>query len=140
MINFFLTYIKNRINNLLYLDDYIQKNNINFHIETRIKSKKKILYKIFDKKRIPIDIFGIRIIYNNLNNIYDTNTAYIIENILRRNFFEIPFFYDNYIANPKNNLYQSIHFYFYFLLLFEIQIRNNDMHITCINGTASNYY
>ena len=101
---------------------------------------KKILYKIFHKKRIPIDIFGIRIIYNNLNNTNDINTAYIIENILRSNFFEIPFFYDNYISNPKNNLYQSIHFYFYFLLLFEIQIRNNDMHITCINGTASNYY
>ena len=140
MINYFITSIKNKIYNLLYLDEDIQKNNINFNIETRIKSKNKIFHKIFYKKRIPIDVFGLRIIYNNSKDIFDTNTAYIIENILRNNFFEIPFFYDNYIENPKNNLYQSIHFYFYFFLLFEIQIRNNHIHLNSINGTASNYY
>ena len=36
MINYFLTKIKNRIYNLLYLDDYMQKNNIIFNIETHI--------------------------------------------------------------------------------------------------------
>ena len=30
MINYFLTRIKNRITNLLYLDDHFQKNNIFF--------------------------------------------------------------------------------------------------------------
>ena len=140
MINYFITSIKNKIYNILYLDQHIQKNNINLNIETRIKTKNKIFHKIFLKKRIPIDVFGLRIIYNNSKDIFDTSTAYIIENILRKNFFEIPFFYDNYIENPKNNLYQSIHFYFYFFLLFEIQIRNNHMHLNSINGTASNYY
>ena len=35
MINYFITSIKNKIYNLLYLDEDIQKNNINFNIETR---------------------------------------------------------------------------------------------------------
>ena len=52
------------------LDTLLQKNNINLNIETRIKTKNKIFHKIFLKKRIPIDVFGLRIIYNNSKDIF----------------------------------------------------------------------
>ena len=132
--------IKNKINNILYYDNYLKNNNINYVISSRIKTKEKIIYKIFNKKKIPQDIFGIRIIYSNPNNFNDTITAYNIQNSLKKNFFECHYFYDDYIENPKQNLYQSIHLYFFYLILFEIQIRNEKMHNICINGSASNYY
>ena len=114
-------------------------NNIIINYESRIKSRERIIKKI-QKYKVPYDIYGLRIIYNDTNNIYNTQYAYTIKNILTSNFNTLDFLYDDYIANPKINNYQSLHIYVFTNILMEIQIRNNLMHTIAINGSASNYY
>jgi guanosine-3',5'-bis(diphosphate) 3'-pyrophosphohydrolase len=114
-------------------------NNIIINYESRIKSRERIIKKI-QKYKVPYDIYGLRIIYNDTNNIYNSQYAYTIQNILTSNFNTLDFLYDDYIANPKSNNYQSIHIYVLTNILIEIQIRNSFMHNVAINGTASNYY
>jgi GTP pyrophosphokinase len=114
-------------------------NNIIINYESRIKSGARIIKKI-QKKKIPYDIYGLRIIYNDSNNIYNTQYAYTIKNILTSNFNTLDFLYDDYIANPKSNNYQSLHVYVLTNILIEIQIRNSFMHNVALNGSASNYY
>tara|TARA_Y100000992_G_scaffold302656_1_gene278026 strand:- start:8735 stop:9166 length:432 start_codon:yes stop_codon:yes gene_type:complete len=139
IFNYYVNIFINKLTNILNKNTFIN-NNINFSIEYRIKNFDKIKYKLFYKKKIINDYIGARIIYNNKNDYNDINTAYIIKNIIKKNFVTFDYFYDDYILNPKNNNYQSIHLYiFYYFFLIEFQIRNEKMHINCLNGTASNY-
>jgi GTP pyrophosphokinase len=114
-------------------------NNLNIYYEKRIKSKKRIISKL-QKFKIPYDMYGLRIIYNDDADYYNTNIAYIIKNIIYDNFNTLDFISDDYIAIPKNNNYQSLHLYIVCNLLIEIQIRNTNMHNVSVNGTASDYY
>jgi GTP pyrophosphokinase len=114
-------------------------NNIIINYESRIKSRERIIKKI-QKYKVPYDIYGLRIIYNDTNNIYNSQYAYTIKNILTSNFNTLDFLYDDYIANPKSNNYQSLHIYVLTNILIEIQIRNSLMHNVALNGSASNYY
>ena len=122
---------------LCYNNNY--NKNIIINYESRIKSRQRIIQKI-QKNRVPYDIYGLRIIYNDSNNIYNSQFAYTIKNILTSNFNTLDFLYDDYIANPKINNYQSLHIYVLTNILIEIQIRNSFMHNVAINGSASNYY
>jgi len=123
-------------NNLIH--NY-SNNNLNIYYEKRIKSKKRIISKL-QKFKIPYDIYGLRIIYNDDADYYNTKIAYIIKNIICDNFNTLDFISDDYIARPKNNNYQSLHVYIVFNLLIEIQIRNTNMHNVSVNGSASDYY
>jgi guanosine-3',5'-bis(diphosphate) 3'-pyrophosphohydrolase len=114
-------------------------NNIVINYESRIKSRERIIKKI-QKYKVPYDIYGLRIIYNDTNNIYNSQYAYTIKTIITSNFNTLDFLYDDYIANPKSNNYQSLHIYVLTNILLEIQIRNSFMHNIAINGSASNYY
>jgi len=114
-------------------------NDLNIYYEKRIKSKKRIISKL-QKFKIPYDIYGLRIIYNDDTDYYNTKIAYIIKNIIYDNFNTLDFISDDYIARPKNNNYQSLHVYIVFNLLIEIQIRNSNMHNVSVNGSASDYY
>ena len=107
--------------------------------EKRIKSKERIIKKIQNYK-VPYDIYGLRIIYNDSNNYHNYDFAYTIKNILISNFNTLDYLYDDYIAKPKINNYQSLHVYVLTNMLLEIQIRNSFMHSVAINGSASNYY
>ena len=139
IFNNLINTLVNKLTFILNENSYI-KNNIDFTIYYRIKNFDKIKYKLFYKNKIINDYIGTRIIYNNKNISNDTDTAYLIEKIIKKNFFTVDYFYDDYILFPKENNYQSIHLYFFFyFFLVEFQIRNEEMHINCLNGTASNY-
>ena len=114
-------------------------NNININYESRIKSQTRIIKKI-TKRKIPYDIYGLRIIYE--DSLYSNNAkfAYNIKDLLYTNFYSLDYLYDDYIQYPKSNNYQSLHVYIITNILIEVQIRNNLMNINAINGTASNYY
>jgi len=132
----------NTITNIKELVDSsttIYKNTINIDYEQRIKSQKRIIEKI-NKRRIPYDIYGLRIIYEDSLDINNNKIAYAIKNLLYTNFCTIDCFYDDYIQYPKINNYQSLHIYIVTNILIEVQIRNSLMHLNAINGTASNYY
>ena len=141
--NTLLTINSNKITQVIDKELCCNNNNYNKNIiinyESRIKSRERIIQKI-QKNKIPYDIYGLRIIYNDSNNIYNSQFAYTIKNILISNFNTLDFLYDDYIANPKINNYQSLHIYVLTNILIEIQIRNSFMHNVAINGSASNYY
>ena len=118
---------------------YNKNKHLNIYYEKRIKSKERIISKI-QKFKIPYDIYGLRIIYDDNTNYYNTNFAYSIKNIIHNNFDTLNFIYDDYIEKPKSNNYQSLHLYVVTTLLIEIQIRNTNMHNIAINGSASHYY
>ena len=90
----------------------------------RIKHKYGI-YKKYSKVNVPIrDVVGFRIIVDTIENCYS------VENILKEVW---PFYndlYNDYIQNPKNTGYKSIHNSFRFSknLEAEVQIRTNEMH------------
>ena len=127
----------NKIINII--DTNFIDNKFDIYYERRIKSNKRMFSKL-QKFRIPYDIYGLRIIYNDKTNYYNTESAYIIKNIIRENFNSLDFISDDYIEKPKANNYQSLHLYVVTPLLIEIQIRNSNMHNIAINGSASHYY
>ena len=141
--NTLLTINSNKITQVIDKELCCNNNNYNKNIiinyESRLKTRARIIQKI-QKNKIPYDIYGLRIIYNDSNNIYNSQFAYTIKNILISNFNTLDFLYDDYIANPKINNYQSLHIYVLTNILIEIQIRNSFMHNVAINGSASNYY
>ena len=131
----------NTIGNIIDLVDSesLYKNTVNINYEQRIKSQKRIIEKI-NKRRIPHDIYGLRIIYEDSLDINNSDIAYAIKNILYTNFYTIDCLYDDYIKYPKINNYQSLHVYIVTNILIEVQIRNSLMHFNAVNGTASNYH
>jgi guanosine-3',5'-bis(diphosphate) 3'-pyrophosphohydrolase len=140
--NKLLTINTNNIIQVITKEVYNNNNNNNNKIinyESRLKSRERIIKKI-QKYKVPYDIYGLRIIYNDSNNIYNSEFAYTIKNILTSNFKTLDYLYDDYIASPKINNYQSLHLYILTNILIEIQIRNSFMHNIAINGSASNYY
>jgi (p)ppGpp synthase/HD superfamily hydrolase len=141
--NYLLTSNNNKIIRVITTELHSNNNNNNNNIiinyESRLKSRERIIKKI-QKYKVPYDIYGLRIVYNDTNNIYNSQYAYTIQNILTANFNTLDFLYDDYIANPKSNNYQSLHLYVLTNILLEIQIRNSFMHNIAINGSASNYY
>ena len=129
---------KNKLSNCITKQINFQDVTIDF--ESRIKSIDRIKQKI-NRKKIPFDIFGLRIIYNDTKLVNNTYIAYQIKDLFYKNFLHIDFLADDYIENPKSNNYQSLHIYIiiYFFII-EIQIRNQEMHYIATNGTASIYH
>ena len=137
--NYLLTSNNNKIIRVITKELHNNNNNIIINYESRLKSRERIIKKI-QKYKVPYDIYGLRIVYNDTNNIYNSQFAYTIKTIITSNFNTLDFLYDDYIANPKSNNYQSLHIYVLTNILLEIQIRNSFMHNMAINGSASNYY
>lgn len=133
-------YIKNNIKHKIETNKYIVNNNISIAYESRIKNNKKILNNLLYKQKFyPHDIYGFRIIYNNIDNKNDILTCYIIKNIIENEYNICNKLYDDYIKSPKNNNYKSLHLYIKSPLLIEIQVRNNEMHKCALFGSASKY-
>jgi (p)ppGpp synthase/HD superfamily hydrolase len=131
-------------NNILVIKELITnklvyKNSISIDYNSRIKSQKRIIQKI-NRLRIPYDIYGLRIIYEDSLDMNNSQFAYIIKDFICNNFYTIDYLYDDYIQYPKINNYQSLHVYIITNILIEVQIRNSLMNFNAINGTASNYY
>ena len=126
---------KNIKKDLLH-DESISYYNINIEIKYRIKKTEKILHKIKKKKKYPMDIIGLRIVYDSDN---EDISFKILSNIERNNFV-IPNTYKNYINNKKINDYQSLHIcILYYIIPIEIQIRNLEMDHIINYGKPSNY-
>ena len=140
LLNYSNTLFTININKLIrVIDKEVIHKNIIIHYEKRIKSKERIIKKI-QKYKVTYDIYGLRIIYNDTNNYHNTEFAYSIKNIIQSNFNTLDYLYDDYIAKPKINNYQSLHIYVLTNMLLEIQIRNSFMHNISVNGTAAYYY
>lgn len=127
----------------------LKKNIDLMNIQYRIKSRPKNIYSIFrkmEKQNKPFeeiqDILGLRIITTTVENCYS------ILGILHTMSSPIPETFTDYIANPKSNMYQSIHTTVLMPDLpcrqacgvtVEVQIRTEEMHKTASYGIAAHW-
>ncbi len=110
-------------------------------IEARVYGREKSIYAIYDKVRRGtsfadlMDVFGFRIIVN------DVRSCYHALGVVHSLYKPVPSSFDDYIAIPKPNGYQSLH-----TALFgrqqvrvEVQIRTHEMEEMANHGIAAHW-
>ena len=115
----------------------LEEKKLRAYVTGRAKSFYSI-YKKMKKKDIPFDeihdLYAIRII------VESTDECYRALGIIHSNWTPVPRMFDDYIATPKPNLYQSIHTE---VIIngrpVEIQIRTIDMHYQAEDGIAAHW-
>ncbi|NOQ17343.1 MAG: HD domain-containing protein, partial [Methyloprofundus sp.] len=111
-------------------------------VDADIKGRPKHIYSIWQKmqrKKLPIeelyDLLAVRVIVSN------TAECYEVLGLVHQHWTFIPKEFDDYIANPKNNGYQSLHT----VILdadsnrIEVQIRTQEMHDFAELGVAAHW-
>lgn len=128
------------INNLLK-----EFNITNYKVSSRIKSIYSIYRKLKNKYNFKIEEGNLDESFQRLKDIFaarilveDVKTCYAILGLLQSNFEVIQDEFSDYIAQPKDNGYRSIHtIIIYNGLFLEIQIRTFEMHEYNEFGAAS---
>lgn len=123
------------------LNDALAKSSINCVVEGRVKNlysiyKKIEKYSALGKKFDEIyDLTAIRVIVNNVEDCYSAL------GVLHSLWKPIPGEIDDYISNPKESMYQSLHSTVMCLESYpvEIQIRTLKMHQTAERGIAAHW-
>ena len=123
---------------LIAIKDKLEISEIKAEITGREKNPASIHRKMLNKhtnfSQIN-DIYGFRIIVNNLNK------CYLTLGVLHSLYKPIPGKFKDYIAIPKANGYQSLHTTLFgpFGMPFEIQIRSENMHKLAEAGVAAHW-
>ncbi|MGP1414050.1 MAG: RelA/SpoT family protein [Bacillales bacterium] len=112
--------------------------NIPFEIEARVKSKYSIYKKIYNKGRSfneIFDILALRIITDTVLHCYE------LLGLIHQEYKPIPGRFKDYIAVPKQNMYQSLHTS---IItgdgnIFEVQIRTTEMDEIAERGVAAHW-
>lgn len=115
------------------LKDLKIKGNIDYRIKREIS-----IYRKLKKKDIGInklyDLLGLRIITNSIED------CYAVMGEIHQRYRPIPGRWRDFIANPKNNGYQSIHTTVIAGgIMYEIQIRTKEMHRIAEEGIAAHW-
>lgn len=118
----------------------LAKNN---NVEARVQSRRKSGFSIFKKWQIKgknnvFDILALRVITKNVQDCYTMLGAITNEFVPAEGRMK------DYIANPKKNLYMSLHTTVYLeqdgqKIPFEVQIRTEEMHSYCEYGLAAHW-
>ena len=119
------------------ISELLMDNNVNFEIKARVKSIYSIYNKMQKGKKFSeiYDIYALRIIVN-------TETeCYQVLGLIHSKFKPLAKRFKDYIANPKNNMYQSLHTTVFGPgdKLYEVQIRTHDMDEVAERGIASHW-
>ena len=119
------------------VSDILLENNIDFEIKGRAKSIYSIYNKLQKGRSIDdiYDIYALRVIVDK------TSECYQVLGLIHAKYKPIPKRFKDYIANPKNNMYQSLHttVFGYDGKPYEIQIRTHDMDKVAERGIASHW-
>ncbi len=111
-------------------------------IRAKVSGRPKHIYSIYRKmqrKGVPFealrDIRGVRVIVD------DVPTCYHVLGVVHTHWKPIPGEFDDYIANPKDNSYQSLHTAVLFEdgKILEVQIRTEEMHRNAEYGIAAHW-
>lgn len=113
------------------------------NVEARVQSRRKSAFSIFKKWQIKgknnvFDILALRVITKNVQDCYTMLGA------ISNEFVPAEGRMKDYIANPKKNLYMSLHTTAYLeqdgqKIPFEVQIRTEEMHSYCEYGLAAHW-
>ena len=118
--------------------DILLQNKIEFEIESRVKSIYSIYKKMFVKGHSFSEIYdflALRIITKSELNCYEAL------GLIHAQFKPLPGRFKDYIANPKSNMYQSLHTT---IIagdgnIFEVQIRTHEMDEIAETGVAAHW-
>lgn len=129
ILNNYLNDMKDSIANLL------KENNIEFTIKGRVKNIYSIYNKLCSGKKWEeiYDILAIRILLESEEDCFQ------VAGLIHSKYQQIPSRYKDYINNPKENTYQSLHTTIIGSdkKIYEIQLRTRQMNINAEKGTAS---
>ncbi|MBQ9904469.1 MAG: bifunctional (p)ppGpp synthetase/guanosine-3',5'-bis(diphosphate) 3'-pyrophosphohydrolase [Synergistaceae bacterium] len=119
------------------LEERLSKENI----PCRIKGRSKHIYSIYEKmqrKKISFDelydILAVRVLVS------DVSTCYAVLGVVHAIWLPVPGQFDDYIANPKSNMYQSLHTTVMVSgVPLEVQIRTYEMNNFAEYGVAAHW-
>lgn len=119
------------------LIEILTEHGINFHIKSRVKSVYSIYNKLSTGKKWSdiYDILALRIILDTLED------CYLVVGLIHAKYRPIPKRFKDYIAMPKENMYQSLHTSVFGVdgHIFEIQLRTKEMDEIAEHGIASHW-
>lgn len=117
--------------------ELMNEHNIKFEILYRVKSVRGIYNKLKAGKKWEqiYDLLGLRLLVNKVED------CYLCVGLIHSKYRPIPKRFKDYIANPKNNMYQSLHTTVFGVdgRIFEVQIRTYEMNEVAEHGVASHW-
>lgn len=119
------------------LSDLLTENGINFKIKGRVKSVHSLYNKMASGKRFQdiYDILALRIFVER------ETDCYVVIGLIHSKFRPLPKRFKDYIANPKQNMYQSLHTTIFGINghPFEVQVRTYEMDEVAEKGIAAHW-
>ncbi len=119
------------------ISNILIEHGINFHIKSRVKSVYSIYKKLEKGKKWNeiYDILALRVIVKKVSD------CYLAIGLIHSKFHPLPKRFKDYIAMPKENMYQSLHTGVFGIdgHIFEIQIRTEEMDEIAEKGIASHW-
>ncbi len=119
------------------ISDMLIDHNINFEIKARVKSVHSIYKKLSTGRKWSdlYDILALRLI------VESESDCYLAVGLIHSRFRPIPKRFKDYIAMPKENMYQSLHTSVFGSNghVFEIQLRTPEMDSIAEKGVASHW-
>lgn len=115
----------------------LEHHNIKYEILSRVKSVRGIYNKLKNGKRWEdiYDLLGLRVLVDTVED------CYRVIGLVQSKYQPIPNRFKDYIANPKSNLYQSLHTTVYGedKRIYEVQVRTHEMDEIAEKGVASHW-
>ena len=119
------------------ISDILTENGIPFKIKGRVKSVHSLYNKMDNGKRFSdiYDILALRVFVDT------EQECYLTIGLIHSKFRPMPRRFKDYVANPKENMYQSLHTTVFGVegQLFEIQVRTYEMDEIAEKGIASHW-
>ncbi len=115
----------------------LDSHNIKYEILSRVKSVRGIYNKLKSGKRWEdiYDLLGVRVLVDNIED------CYRVIGLVQAKYQPIPNRFKDFIANPKPNMYQSLHTTVYGedKRIYELQVRTYEMDEIAEKGVASHW-
>ena len=119
------------------LIDLLKSHNIKFEILSRVKSVRGIYNKLHAGRKWEdiYDLLGLRVLVNKVEE------CYLVIGLIHSKYKPIPKRFKDFIANPKSNMYQSLHttVFGYNDRMYEVQVRTYEMDEIAESGVASHW-